>query len=188
MANQAIATLCRTHPHEFKAVYVSVDMERQFYDVATRNQPWLSMAWDDGSSAESDDEGDLPPGQESFLLAGDEDLEDSVVATDNQGTCYVRPFSRVYMADMLDVLSAPTLAIYHVGTRQILDRNVRVQKLRYGGEDEVITHWLEGRRTPSFGLMDFVQLSPWTFVLAIVAAIYATMVAIGGENFNVRKC
>ena len=162
-------------------------MEKKYYDVATRNQPWLSMTWDDGSSAENDDEGGESPEAESFLLAGDADIEESVVAADTQGLCYVRPFSRVYMADKLDVLAAPTLVIYHVGTRQILDRHVRVQKLRYGGEEEVIAHWLEGNRTPGFNFMDFVQLSPWTVVLAILAAVYATMVAIGGQKFNVRN-
>ncbi|WFD35413.1 hypothetical protein MCUN1_002267 [Malassezia cuniculi] len=185
--DRAVANLCRSYPHEFKAIYVSVDMDERYYEAATRNQPWLSMFWDDGSSAESDDEGETPPGQESFLLAGDEDLEESVVSTDTLGMCYVRPFSRVYMAEKLDVLAAPTLAIYHVPSRQFLDRNVRVQKIRYGGDEELIKLWLEGKRTPTLNVKDVVLIAPWTVVLAIVAALYAIVVMIGGEQFHVIR-
>lgn len=182
--DRAVANLCRAHPHEFKAVYVSVDMDERYFAAATRNQPWLAMVWDDGSSVDADaDEG----GGESFLLAGDEDLDESVVAADAPGTCYVRPFSRVYMADKFDVLVAPTLVIYHVGTRTVLDRGVRAHKLRYGGEEEAAARWLRGERTPSLSAFDVVQLAPWTVVLALVAALYAVVVAVGGEEFHVLR-
>lgn len=187
--DRAVANLCRAHPHEFKAVYVSVDMDERYFAAATRNQPWLAMAWDDGSSADADEceEADADAGGESFLLAGDDDLDESVVAADAAGTCYVRPFSRVFMADKFDVLVAPTLVIYHVGTRTVLDRGVRAHKLRYGGEEEAAAHWLRGERTPSLNAFDVVQLAPWTVVLALVAALYALVVAVGGEEFHVLR-
>lgn len=191
--DRAVANLCRTHPHEFKAVYVSVDMDERYFAAATRNQPWLAMAWNDGSSAADDDDAGADAGEgagaggESFLLAGDDDLDESVVAADAAGTCYVRPFSRVFMADKFDVLVAPTLVIYHVGTRRVLDRGVRAHKLRYGGEEEAVAHWLRGERTPSLSVFDVVQLAPWTVVLALVAALYALVVAVGGEEYHVLR-
>jgi len=178
-------------------IYVSVDLDKKYYDAATRNEPFLSMAWQDGSSEGEEvqdmnkvDDQDSTAGQddetaqESFLLAGDDDLEESVSLEDTSGTCYVRPYSRVYLADKLGVLMAPTLAVYHIGKRQVLDKNVPLRKLQNGRDADTMERWLCGERTPLFSVIDMVQTAPWTVVMAVIAILYAVLVRLGGPEFD----
>ena len=186
---QLVADLCRAYPHELKTVYVSVDTDEKHYQAATRNRPWLSMEWNDGSSenpeeaSASEDETQKP--QESFLLADDDDLDAGVAATDTAGMSYVRPFSRVYMAYKLNVLLTPTLAVYSTQKRQFLDTNVRLSRLRPARVQGTMQVWLRGEPSPSINLVDVMYTVPWTTALALAALVYLIMVAIGGEQLSI---
>ena len=182
---QLVTDVSRTYHHELKTVYVSVDTHEQHYKSAIANRPWLAMAWADGSSEpEEGKTGDdaRPVPTESFLLAGDDDLDESVVAADASGTSYVRPFSRVYMADKLDVLMTPTLAVYHLPTRKFLDTNVRQSRLRPMRLQNTMDIWLRGEPSPSINLVDAMYTVPWTVAMMVAALIYLVVRLVVGEQ------
>ena len=182
---QLVTDVSRAYPHELKTVYVSVDTHEQHYKDATVNRPWLAMAWADGSSEPEEGQTDdvAPPSPtESFLLAGDDDLDESVVAADATGSSYVRPFSRVYMADKLDVLMTPTLAVYHLPTRKFLDTNVRQSRLRPMRLQNTMDIWLRGEPSPSINLVDAMYTVPWTVAMIVAALIYLVVRLVVGEQ------
>ncbi|PKI83865.1 hypothetical protein MVES1_002314 [Malassezia vespertilionis] len=183
-----VADLCREYVHKLKVIYISVDTDKKLYDQATYNKPWLSMEWHDGSSEDAVKDADAADASnESFLLAGDVDLDEYVVHTDKSGNVYARPFSRVYMADKMQILMTPALAVYHVPTRKFLDRNVRISRLRMGRAKETIAGWLAGKPSLSFHVLDAVYLAPWTTVLVVLAIFYSLLLYFGGEQYNVRS-
>lgn len=59
---------------------------------------------------------------EDFLLAGEVDIDASLSLTDTAGTSYLRPYSRVHLASKLDIISAPTLSIYHLPSKREYER------------------------------------------------------------------
>lgn len=156
------------HPHEFKVIYVSVDVDEEWYKAGVEGKPWVSMVWNDGSSLPSERSGGSNSGaaggfgsnlnaaaagkqgqhsnqsssddastgspptpvngdelvdppklynDEDFLLAGEIDIDASLSLTDTAGTSYLRPYSRVHLASKLDLIAAPTLAIYHLPSK-----------------------------------------------------------------------
>lgn len=182
---QLVSNLCRQYPHEVKVVYVSVDTDARHYKAATRNRPWLSLEWHDGSSIDPDkeeEEEDALP--EQFLLADDADPDDSVVQSDATGTSYVRPFSRVHMAYKFDVLMTPTLVVYHVPTRRILDKNVRLQRLRSERLHQSVSVWLRGETSPPINWIDVVYMTPWTFISAALLLLYLGLRLVLGDQIS----
>lgn len=181
-----VSNLCRQYPHEVQVVYISVDTDVRHYEAATRNRPWLSLDWHDGSSIDPDkaegEEEELP---EQFLLADDADPDDLVVQSDATGTSYVRPFSRVYMAYSFDVLMTPTLVVYHVPTRRILDKNVRLQRLRSERLHESVSVWLRGETSPPMNWIDVMYMTPWTFISAALLLLYLGLRLVLGEQISI---
>lgn len=167
-------------------IYVSVDTEEKYYDAATRNRPWLSMKWADGSSDDAEaDTSETGEPRETFLLAGDEDLDAHAVANDTAGDSYVRPLSRVFMADKLQVLMTPTLAVYSPATRTFLDKNVRISRLKHGNAAKTIAAWMHGEPSPTIRVQDILYMVPWTVAMLALALAYLVLVAVGGEQFSV---
>lgn len=166
-------------------------MEERSYEAATRNRPWLSMEWNDGSSGNPEDPSDAPEGamppRESFLLAEDEDLDANVVAADSAGTSYVRPFSRVYMAFKLNILMTPTLAVYSTQTHRFLDTNVRLSRLRSMQVQATMDTWLRGEPSPSINLTDIVYIAPWTTIMVLGAILYCLLRVVGGEQMSISN-
>ncbi|PWN52438.1 hypothetical protein IE53DRAFT_282913 [Violaceomyces palustris] len=172
--HRTISEFCQKHPHEFKAIYVSVDVDEQWYKAGVRDKPWISMVWNDGSSlpAERSDaatgasSSSSSPGNsdsdpsvfalynnEDFLLANESDIDESLSHTDKSGEAYLRPFSRVHLAAKLNIIAAPTLCIYHLESGKMLEWNVRMGRLAPGRVNETWERWVRGEGASALGLV-----------------------------------
>lgn len=198
--HQTISDFCRQHPHEFKAIYVSVDVDEQWYKAGVKDKPWISMVWNDGSSmpaeradrtaANSDGDLDELPqlyNNEDFLLANEQDIDESLSHTDKSGEAYLRPFSRVHLAAKLNIIAAPTLCIYHVQSGKMLEWNVRMGRLSSNRSRETWEKWLAGESAANFGFTDALSVAPYTILIGLVALLYFIVVKVGGEEYNVLK-
>ena len=152
------------------------------------------MEWNDGSSVDpatlsedTDDDDDMDQDRpEPFLLAGDDDTDKATVESDTQGNSYVLPFSRVYMADLFDIVMTPHLVVYHIPSRTLLDKRVRLSRLRSSQLEATVETWLKGEPSASFNIMDMFYISPWTFIMVILALVYFLWVLIGGEQYDIQ--
>ncbi|GAA6049346.1 hypothetical protein JCM3770_007300 [Rhodotorula araucariae] len=183
-----VAAFARRHPHQAKVVYVSVDQSEAAYQANTRGKPWLAMEWNDGSNMSTPDDDDAssspdgapePPSPlEPFLLAGDPDLEEEVHTSDPAGALYLRPYSRVYLADKWTVLGVPNVVVYHLPTQRVLTYHARLDLLKEHKVDATWAKWSRGEKV-EFGLGDFVHALRWSIGLAVVASGYALAVRTG---------
>lgn len=200
--HQAISDLCRAHPHEFKAIYVSVDVDEQWYKAGVQDKPWMSMVWNDGSSMPTErsdrtaapvsPDGDLDElprlyNNEDFLLANENDIDESLSHTDKSGEAYLRPFSRVHLAAKLNIIAAPTLCIYHLESGKMLEWNVRMGRLASHRVDETWQKWQQGERASNFSIQDVFAIAPYTILLAALAAVYYVVVLFAGPEYNVLR-
>ncbi|CAO1631215.1 unnamed protein product [Parajaminaea phylloscopi] len=223
------------HPHQFKVIYVSVDVDEEWYKAGVEAQPWVSMVWNDGSSLPSErgeatsptaaasggfgsnlqppssasssahhsaqsssDEGssapdspilDLPAApklynDEDFLLAGEADIDSTLSLTDTAGNSYLRPYSRVHLASKLDILAAPTLAIYHVPSKRLIERNARMKRMQEGERHETWERWSRGEGAGGIGFKDALQSNKLMVIVSVLSLLYFVMVQIGGQQFN----
>jgi len=161
------------------------------------------MAWNDGSSLpgqERDDgrsgtgvsaaDDDAPPAlynNEDFLLAGEADIDEFLSRSDTTGTAYLRPFSRVHLASKLNILAAPTLAVYYPKESRFLDWNVRIARLKDGEREETWRRWSNGEGAGSFGVRDFFKQAPGTTALLVIAMLMWAAVLFGGDDYNFVK-
>lgn len=223
------------HPHEFKVIYVSVDVDEEWYKAGVQDKPWVSMVWNDGSSLPSErgeasevtsakagfgsnlnprssasssaehsaqyssDDGsatfdspliDLssPPklyNEEDFLLAGEVDIDSTLSLTDTAGTSYLRPYSRVHLASKLDILAAPTLAIYHVPSKKLIERNARMRRMQDGERHETWERWSRGEGSGGLSFKDALQSNKVMVFVSLVSLLYFVLVQLGGEKYNV---
>ncbi|EST05521.1 Thioredoxin-like fold [Kalmanozyma brasiliensis GHG001] len=200
--HQAISDFCRHHPHEFKAIYVSVDVDEQWYKAGVKDKPWISMVWNDGSSmpaeradrtaAPTSPDGDLDElprlyNNEDFLLANEGDIDESLSHTDKSGEAYLRPFSRVHLAAKLNIIAAPTLCIYHLESGKMLEWNVRMGRLASHRRRETWERWRAGESAATFSVADAFAVAPYTIVAALFALLYFAVVWFGGEEYNVLR-
>ncbi|BGP33306.1 hypothetical protein JCM10296v2_005102 [Rhodotorula toruloides] len=171
-----VSAFARRHPHQCKVVYVSVDSDEASYEANTRQQPWLAMEWNDGSNMSTplptpDTPAEPPTPLEPFLLAGDPDLEDEVHHSDPKGELYLRPYSRVYLADTWNVLGVPNLLVYHLPTAKILNHHARFEFLKEGKAEQAWEQWSKGEKI-EYGVGDFIYALRWTLGFAVVAVAY----------------
>ncbi|KDN53485.1 hypothetical protein K437DRAFT_253190 [Tilletiaria anomala UBC 951] len=203
--HKTITNFCLRHPNEFKVVYVSVDVDEQWYKAGIKGKPWVSMVWTDGSSpdpsssetpssatttATQKDLAAMPHpsaalyNAENFLLAGEADIDESLSHSDTSGEAYLRPFSRVHLASKLNIIAAPTLCVYHLPSGKMLDWNVRMAKLNPSREADTWERWQKGEKVASAGVIDVVARRPFTFVLFFISIIYFLFVRIAGPEYN----
>ncbi|TKA55910.1 hypothetical protein B0A53_01607 [Rhodotorula sp. CCFEE 5036] len=186
-----VASFARRHPHQCKVVYVSADSNERAFEQNTRQKPWLAMEWNDGSnmetpgapldgssSASDPSSSSSSEPLEPFLLAGDPDLEDEVHHSDPKGELYLRPFSRVYLAEKWDVLAVPNLVVYHLPSRKILTQHARFDLLKDNKIESTWAKWSEGEKI-DFGVADLAYALRWSIALAVVASTYAISVRSG---------
>lgn len=114
--------------------------------------------WNDGSNMSPPDdvpeEEEVPPAGstptsaplEPFLLAGDPDLEEEVHVQDPAGSLYLRPYSRVYLADKWTILGVPNLVAYHVPSRKVLTYHARWELLKDHKADATWAKWSRGEK------------------------------------------
>lgn len=151
-----------------KVIYVSVDANEKAYEEATLGKPWFAMEWGDGSNlspssvssptpsrASTPPPSSLPPKPviqaEPFLLASDPDLESDYHLLDPHGYNYLRPFSRVYLAQRFQVLGVPNLVVYHIDSKKILSTRARIGLLKGESGERVWEKWERGE-VDEFGL------------------------------------
>ncbi|KAK4045968.1 hypothetical protein OIV83_006479 [Microbotryomycetes sp. JL201] len=168
----------RRHPHQCQVVYVSVDPDRESFERQVSGKPWLTMEWDDGSNSPSST-GRVSDQSEPFLLAGDADLEEDTSVSDTSGTLYLRPYSRVFLAEKYMVLGVPSLMVYHTGKRQMLTTHARFELLREDRAESTWEKWEKGERI-TFSVRDLLWSLRWTLSVGAVATAYVTAVRWGG--------
>ncbi|UZJ54611.1 hypothetical protein CBS101457_003931 [Exobasidium rhododendri] len=195
--HQTISDFARERHKEFKVVYVSVDVDEQWYKAGVKGQPWVSMVWNDGSSSPAPpsnanistlSDSDEPPAlynNEDFLMAQEADIDESLAKTDTSGQAYLRPFSRVHLASKLNIIAAPTLCIYHIEKQKMLDWNVRMARLSQYRKDETWARWRRGEMAKSVGFSEAIGNAPYTFALAVIALCYYLLLLLGGQKYNV---
>lgn len=200
-----ISDIAREHPNELRVVYVSVDVDEQWYKAGVQGQPWVSMVWNDGSSlpspsvtnatspsvpAEGHDGSAQPPplyNSEDFLLAQELDIDESLAKTDTSGEAYLRPFSRVHLASKLNIIAAPTVCIYHMERQRMLDWNVRMARLHRSRRDETWARWRRGETAKRIGVLEALAQSPGRSFLLAFAIVYWIMILVGGQDWNVSS-
>ncbi|CEH13507.1 Thioredoxin-like fold [Ceraceosorus bombacis] len=195
--HKTISEFCRNHPNDFKCIYVSVDVDEQWYKAGVKGKPWVSMAWNDGSSlpserADTTASATAPSSpvfhnNEDYLLAGEVDIDESLSRTDTDGTAYLRPFSRVHLASKLNIIAAPTLCVYHIDKGKMLDWNVRMARIKPGSDAETWERWVKGEPAKSFGFQDAFYAAPASFIMCGVAIVLWLVVFFFGQDYNVLR-
>ncbi|KAH9810587.1 hypothetical protein DFH28DRAFT_1085542 [Melampsora americana] len=109
------------HPHRFKCIYVSIDSKKSDFELATRDKAWVHMTWNDGSKRR--EEGRK---KSKFILPFEHELLNEIFSTSNPPISDPRPISRISLVQHLNILSTPTLSIYHLKKQVWLERNVRM--------------------------------------------------------------
>jgi len=184
-----IIEFTRRHPHRFKCIYVSIDTDSTGFKQNTSNKPWLAMVWNDGSNLpiSNHEDADEPigplAGSEDFLLAGEEDLESDLAEEDTTGKVYTRPFARVHLASKLGVLGVPTLVVYSLTQKKVLNYNVRPDLLLPERAETTWEAWHRGE-SADLSFTELLHKMRWTIVLLIFAIIYSLSVKLGGEDYN----
>ncbi|ORY70630.1 hypothetical protein BCR35DRAFT_307929 [Leucosporidium creatinivorum] len=187
-----VESFAKRNPHRLTVVYVSVDSTESAYERQTRGKPWLSMEWNDGSNlgtsspSASSPLPDPPTPSEPFLLAGDTDLEEDMHQTDPTGSLYLRPYSRVFLAEKFQVLGVPNVAVYHLGKREMLSTHARLELMKGEKAEGTWEKWEKGERI-SFSASDLVYSLRWSLSAAAVAASYVVAVRWGGAPDIVGK-
>jgi hypothetical protein len=110
--------------------------------------PFSSRRWNDGSNLGTSTSTPLSPisPSEPFLLAGDTDLEEEVHVSDPSGSLYLRPYSRVFLAEKFQVLGVPNVMVYHLGKREMLSTHARVDLMRPEKAEGTWKKWEAGEK------------------------------------------
>lgn len=66
--------------------------------------------------------------------------------SDPKGELYLRPYSRVYLAEKWNVLGVPNVVVYHLPSRQILTYHARFDLLKDGKIESTWAKWSEGEK------------------------------------------
>jgi hypothetical protein len=158
------------------------------------------MVWNDGSSlpapssqekgngASVDDSTEEPPSlynNEDFLMAQENDIDESLSKTDTSGNAYLRPFSRVHLASKFNIMAAPTLCIYHIERQKMLDWNVRMARISQHKKDVTWARWKRGEIAQSASFSEAIANSPVTFAIGVLALVYYLVLLYGGQKYNV---
>ncbi|KAM0786515.1 hypothetical protein ACM66B_001973 [Microbotryomycetes sp. NB124-2] len=173
-----VTEFARRRPHQCKVVYVSVDPDRESFERQLQGKQWLTMEWNDGSNSVVPSRSTSDQA-EPFLLAGDSDLEEETSHSDTTGTLYLRPYSRVFLAEKYMVLGVPSLMVYHPGKRQMLTTHARFELLKDDRAESTWDRWEKGERI-TFGVKDLLWSLRWTLSAGAVATAYFTAVKWGG--------
>ncbi|GAA5864900.1 hypothetical protein JCM8547_009265 [Rhodosporidiobolus lusitaniae] len=185
-----VRDFAKQHPHQCKVVFVSIDSSVEAYESNTRQKPWVSMVWNDGSntsdshpSSSSSSQSPLldpqTPPLEPFLLAGDPDLEEDLsLSLPPDPSLYLRPYSRVFLAEKWNVLGVPSLAVYHPESRKMLSYHARFDLLKAGKRERTWERWSRGERI-EFTTGDFLYAIRWSLGAAAIASMYMVAVKAG---------
>ncbi|KAK4055861.1 hypothetical protein OIO90_003116 [Microbotryomycetes sp. JL221] len=160
-----------------------VNLQKQFQDAKV---VFFLFGWDDGSSSISPATKSDSERPEPFLLAGDSDLEEDTSHSDESGTLYLRPYSRVFLAEKYTVLGVPSLMVYHVGKKQMLTTHARFELLREEKADATWEQWEKGERI-TFSVKDLMWSLRWTLSAGAVAGAYLVAVRYGGATDVVQS-
>ncbi|SCV70375.1 BQ2448_1769 [Microbotryum intermedium] len=183
---QLVERFARENPHRCKVVYVSVDTSEATFKAQIQGKPWLAMEWNDGSNlSNSSDSSDHGTPSEPFLLAGDTDLEEDLHHSDQQGSLYTRPYSRVFLAEKYGVLGVPNLLVYHLEKREVLTTHARFELLKPERWEETWEKWEKGEKI-NFSLGDVFGAMKWTLAFAAAGTAYLAAVHLGDAPDLIR--
>ena len=76
------------------------------------------------------------------------------------------------------------LVAYHVPTRRILDKNVRLQRLRSERLHQSVSVWLRGETSPPINWIDVMYMTPWTFISAALLLLYLGLRLVLGDQIS----
>ncbi|GAA5948820.1 hypothetical protein JCM3765_003913 [Sporobolomyces pararoseus] len=188
---ELVSNFQRRFPHQSKVIYVSTDETKSAYDLNTKGKNYLAMEWNDGSnsgspeSTEEEEEdttrtGGSSPPLEPFLLAGDPDLEEETsLDPHTPNSLYLRPYSRVHLADKWQILGVPNLVVYHLESRKILSYHARFELLKGDQKmEQTWSKWSKGEKV-TFGVLDFFYALRWTITFGLISLIYLWAVHLG---------
>ncbi|KAK4700695.1 hypothetical protein P7C70_g5549, partial [Phenoliferia sp. Uapishka_3] len=185
-------------PLATQVIYCSCDTSVQAYEANTKGKNWLSMEYGapcvlrfEAFEAEPPSTTSTAPVhtatyEEPFLLATDPDLEETVHDSDPTGSLYLRPYSRVYLAEKFSVLSVPSLVAYHVEKRAVIDQHVRFDSLKGEKGAETWAKWQKGESN-GWDMYEIVDKLKWSLGFGVVAIGYVLAVRVGGAEDVVQK-
>ncbi|MBW0494070.1 hypothetical protein O181_033785 [Austropuccinia psidii MF-1] len=178
-----VIDLCRRNPHRFKCIFVSIDSNRQNFDSATKEKPWVNMIWEDGSNVEEGEEkGDL---NNEFLSPEDDlNLLKGILTGKINDQKDPRPISRVGLCSGLNIMFSPTLAIYHLESKTWLNLNVRNDLLKSKERREVALESWERGESLVMGWSDILWGLRWSLLLIVAALIYRTLLSYD-DSYNI---
>lgn len=173
--------------NRIRSVYVSVDQSEKDYNSVAQNQ--YSLIWNDGSNFPSESDTAPSTPTEPFLLATDRDLEENL-DTHNHDT-YLRPYSRVFLAERWQIFGVPQLLIYNVAKRSIVTRNARFPKLDLDHNDgldaeKLVDDWEQGQ-SGDYGFTDVFYAARWSIGVSVAALSYMVAVQYGGVDDGIGK-
>ena len=132
----------------------------------------------------------LPQPSEPFLLATEPDLEATFHLTDPTGSLYLRPYSRVFLAEKFQVFGVPQLVIYNIEKQEVLTKHARFSKLQMTDDgqeaEKTISDWEQGVSS-SFTLSDLIYAVRWSLGLSVLAVSYLLAVHVGGMDDVMSK-
>ena len=147
-----------------------------------------------GPSPTESDRSDLslPQPSEPFLLATEPDLEATfhLTAGDESGSLYLRPYSRVFLAEKFQVFGVPQLVIYNVEKKEVLTKHARFPKMKLSDDgqaaEDLLAGWEKGVAS-DFSFSDLFYAVRWSVGLSVVALSYLVAVNMGGMEDIVTK-
>lgn len=177
-----VIELCRRNPHRFKCIYVSIDANRAEFDSATATKPWASMIWEDGSNLE--DEKPVQLEKIQFATPEEQKLIKKMLAGEVTLKEDPRPISRVGLCAGLEMLFAPTLAIYHLESKTWLNMNVSQKLIDTKEKRELaLEKWENGERL-NLSWADIVAGMRWAIMIMVIGVSYLLLVR-SNESYNV---
>ena len=66
--------------------------------------------------------------------------------TDPEGSLYLRPYSRVFLAEKFQVLGVPNCAVYHVEKKEMLTTHARLELMKPDKAQSTWEKWEKGER------------------------------------------
>jgi hypothetical protein len=150
---QIIDRFSERFKNRVKIIYVSIDnTEEEYLSNIQNRQYWLSMEFNDGSSATNDRfDLSISPPVEPYLLATEPDLEADVTNS------YCRPFSRVYLTEKFQVYGVPQLVVYNIEQQKILTKYARISQMKGENGEAMMKCWEDGKSS-DFGFIGQVLL------------------------------
>lgn len=172
----------RKHPHRFKCIYVSIDSKKSDFEIATKDKAWVHMAWNDGSNLDDQDQEEE---NSEFISPYETSLLEQIFSNPapSSSDSDSRPISRVSLVQQMNVLSTPSLSIYHLKHHTWLDQHLRHALFESPEQREKAWETWEKGELMGFSWSEVYRSMKWSILLSIVALIYWILVKLD-DSYN----